>query len=50
MKWKKDYYTFLGVARDASLETIARAYREKANQYHPDKYANSSKEEQTKAQ
>lgn len=35
MKYK-DYYEALGVARDADLEAIKRAYRKLARQYHPD--------------
>jgi curved DNA-binding protein len=31
-----DYYTVLGLARDADLEAIKKAYRKLARQYHPD--------------
>ncbi len=33
----KDYYSVLGVAKDASKEEIKRAYRKLAHQHHPDK-------------
>jgi curved DNA-binding protein len=32
----KDYYAALGVARDADLGTIKKAYRKLAREYHPD--------------
>ncbi|MBK7847698.1 MAG: DnaJ domain-containing protein [Zoogloea sp.] len=32
----KDYYTIMGVARDASQDEIKRAYRSLARKYHPD--------------
>ncbi|MCS6790276.1 MAG: J domain-containing protein [Bacteroidia bacterium] len=34
---KKDYYSILGVSRDADIETIKRAYRRLALEYHPDR-------------
>jgi DnaJ homolog subfamily C member 3 len=34
---KKDYYKVLGVARDADLKTVKRAYRNAAKLAHPDK-------------
>ncbi len=32
----KDYYTIMGVARDATQDDIKRAYRKLARKYHPD--------------
>jgi len=34
---KQDYYSTLGVGREADLETIKKAYRKLAMQYHPDR-------------
>lgn len=37
MAAKRDYYEVLGVARDADEDTLKRAYRKLAMQYHPDR-------------
>ncbi len=34
---KQDYYSTLGIAREADLETIKKAYRKLAMQHHPDR-------------
>lgn len=34
---KRDYYTVLGVSRDADESTLKKSYRKLAMQYHPDK-------------
>lgn len=39
-----NYYEILGVNRDASPETIRRAFRERAKERHPDKAAGSEAE------
>ena len=39
-----DYYKILGVERNASMETIKKAFKKKALECHPDKHANSSEE------
>jgi curved DNA-binding protein CbpA len=33
----KDYYAILGIASDATTESIRTAYRRKALQFHPDR-------------
>lgn len=44
----KDYYKVLGVARDASAETIKNAYRRLARRYHPDVSKEKNAEEHFK--
>jgi len=36
MATEKNYYTVLGVEKNADAETLKKAYREKAKKYHPD--------------
>lgn len=44
----KDYYSILGVERDASADDIKRAYRKLARKYHPD--VSSEKDAESKFQ
>lgn len=39
----KDYYTILGVSKNASKEEIKKAFRKLAHQYHPDKQGGDEK-------
>ncbi len=43
-----DYYEVLGVPREADADTIRRAYRKLARQYHPDLNSDSDAEERFK--
>src|ERR1051325_10875480 len=47
MKYK-DYYSILGVPRDADANAIKKAYRKLAHQYHPDVSKDSTAEEKFK--
>ena len=42
---KRDYYEILGVAKNASVEDIKRAYRTLAMRYHPDRVSADQKKE-----
>jgi len=42
---KKDYYGILGVEKDSDAETIKKAYRKLAMQYHPDRNKGDAKAE-----
>ena len=44
----QDYYTLLGVARNASEEDIRRAFRRKAMEFHPDRNKSPDAEEKFK--
>ena len=41
----KDYYSILGIERNASESDIKKAYRKMAAKYHTDKFATKSDQE-----
>ena len=48
MAEKRDYYDILGINRDASAETIKKAFRKLAKKYHPDMNPGDKEAESTK--
>ncbi len=47
---KSKYYNVLGVNQGASQEEIKKAFRNKAREYHPDKFANATDGEKNLAE
>ena len=48
MAESKDYYSILGVSKDATADDLKKAYRKRAKQYHPD--AQHTEEDKKKAE
>ena len=47
---KKDYYSILGVDRNASQDEIRKAFRKISLKYHPDRLSNKSDKEKKKGE
>ena len=49
MDFNKDYYSILGVEKNAKKDEITSAYRKLMLKWHPDRFASKSKDEQEEA-
>ena len=47
---RKNYYTILGVDKNAGEADIKKAYKKAAIKWHHDKHANASEEERAEAE